>query len=525
MPPWVAAGVAFVLGALLILAGGYLRRGVPVWVLLVPLAITCSAVLLRQRAPLWSLALGVVAVTIDGLVGPSLATVLVFTDNLYAAALYGPARLARWLLGITTVLAVVGGAVAAFIAADWRLLAVMGIQAGLVLVTPVTTAWVLREQRDRAAAERARAEQVAHLAELDRQAAIAAERTRMARELHDMIANHFSAIAIQSTAALSRKDLDRETVRKVMESVRENSVKGMAEMRDMIGLLREANGGREGDGPELEATRPRLADAESLVERTRRAGMAVELRVDGELREVPASVDLAGYRILQEGLTNALKHGEAPVVVSLTYEPGEVLLTVENRVGRRGARLPGSGAGLIGMRERASLVGGFFEAGRSGNGWRIAAAFPTSLNPNAQSLDARPPNGRASGGRPSDGRALGGRASGDCPSEVRAAGERASSSGRASEERATRGRGADVQVPAAGVGAVDGLAVRWRAVGGAALAPVDESAGDDGEHLRDGDGERPRDGYGVRLKDGDGERFRDGDGERLRNGDGGAGVA
>ncbi|MER6514702.1 histidine kinase [Nonomuraea sp. NPDC001636] len=481
----MAAGVAFVLGTLLILAGGYLRRGVPVWVLLVPLAITCSAVLLRQRAPLWSLALGVVAVTIDGLVGPSLATVLVFTDNLYSAALYGPARLARWLLGITTVLAVVAGAVAAFIAADWRLLAVMGIQAGLVLVTPVTTAWVLREQRDRAAAERARAEQVAHLAELDRQAAIAAERTRMARELHDMIANHFSAIAIQSTAALSRKDLDRETVRKVMESVRENSVKGMAEMRDMIGLLREANGGREGEGPELEATRPRLADVESLVERTRRAGMTVELRVDGEVREVPASVDLAGYRILQEGLTNALKHGEAPVVVSLTYEPREVLLTVENRVGRRGARLPGSGAGLIGMRERASLVGGFFEAGRSGDGWRIAAAFPTSLNPDTPSLDARLSDarlsdGRASGGRPVGGRALGGRASGDRLGEVRASGGRASPQGRA------------VGVPVPEAGAVDGRAVRWRAVGGAALAPVDEGAGDDGEHLREG--ERPRGG-------------------------------
>ncbi|MFI7463149.1 histidine kinase [Nonomuraea sp. NPDC049646] len=494
---------AFVLGALLILAGGYLRRGVPVWVLLVPLAITCSAVLLRQRAPLWSLALGVAAVTIDALVGPSLATVLVFTDNLYAAALYGPVRLARWLLGITTVLAVVGGAVAAFIAADWRLLAVMGIQAGLVLVTPVTTAWVLREQRDRAAAERARAEQVAHLAELDRQAAIAAERTRMARELHDMIANHFSAIAIQSTAALSRKDLDRETVRKVMESVRENSVKGMAEMRDMIGLLRDANGGREGDGPELEATRPRLADAESLVERTRRVGMEVELRVDGEVREVPASVDLAGYRILQEGLTNALKHGEAPVVVSLTYEPREVLLTVENRVGRRGARLPGSGAGLIGMRERASLVGGFFEAGRSGEGWRIAAAFPTSLNPGTQSLDASLSDGRASGGRsvggsaPGDG-ALGGRVSGDRPGEGRGSGERASS-----------GRGAGVPVPVSvpEAGVVDGRGVRWRAVGGAALAPVEECAGDDGEHLGDGGGERP------------------GEGEWSRNGDGGTGVA
>ncbi|MFB9202069.1 histidine kinase [Nonomuraea spiralis] len=519
MRPEVAAVLAFVLGALLILAGGYVRRGVPVWALLVPLAITCSAVLLRQRAPLWSLALGVVAVTADGVLGPSLATMLVFTDNLYAAALYGPARFARWLLGITTVLAVVGGSVAAVVAADWRLLAVMGIQSGLVLVTPVTTAWVLREQRDRAAAERVRAEQVARLAELDRQAAIAAERTRMARELHDMIANHFSAIAIQSTAALSRKDLDRETVRKVMESVRENSVKGLAEMRDMIGLLREDGGGREGDGPELEATRPRLADAESLVERTRRAGMAVELRFDGELREVPASVDLAGYRILQEGLTNALKHGEAPVVVSLTYDPGEVLLTIENQVGRRGARLPGSGAGLIGMRERASLVGGFFEAGPRGDGWRIAAAFPTSLDaprpldrrtsgerpPKAQVPKAQVPTEQTSA-VPNE-RGSGKRASGEGGSGERAPdgwgpGEQGSGK-RASVERVSgvavsEGRGSEQRGSGAGVSEGRRSEQRGSAVGGGGVVLRGVAKGPPGRRAEDAgdDDGRPQSGGG-----------------------------
>ncbi|MGP3961272.1 sensor histidine kinase [Nonomuraea sp. 3N208] len=377
---WIVfgAGAAFVAGVVLIAGGAYVDRGVPGWVLVVPLAITCVGVLVRQRAPLLSLGLGVVAVTVDGFVGPSLGTVLVFTDNLYAAVLYGPARFARVLLGVTATLAVVGGAVAGFIAEDWRVLAIMGVQAGLVLVTPVTTALVLREQRDRAAAERLRAEQVAHLAELDRQAAIAAERTRMARELHDMIANHFSAIAIQSTAALSRKDLDPGTVRKVMESVRENSVKGMAEMRSMIGLLRQ-------EGEEPEATRPRLADAETLVERVRRAGLDAGLRVDGEPREVPASVDLAGYRILQEALTNALKHGDPPVDVVISYEARCVVVTVQNAVGGDvAAPLPGAGVGLIGMRERASLVGGSLEAGprgRTGEGrgrWRVLAVLPTS---------------------------------------------------------------------------------------------------------------------------------------------------
>ncbi|WP_433436251.1 sensor histidine kinase [Nonomuraea sp. CA-141351] len=370
----LGAGAAFAMGMVLIAGGAFLQRGAPTWVLCVPLAITCAGVVVRQRAPLASLGLGVAGVAIDAFVGPSLATVLIFTDNLYAAALYGPARFARWLLFITAALAIAAGAVAGVFAEDWWMLAVTGVQAGLVLVVPVTTALVLREQRDRAAVERVRAEQVAHLAELDRQAAVAAERTRMARELHDMIANHFSAIAIQSTAALSRKDLDAATVRKVMESVRENSVKGLAEMRTMIGLLRQ-----EGDDP-AEATRPRLADAETLVERVTRAGLVAELRVLGALRELPASVDLAGYRILQEALTNALKHGDSPVRVVISYEVGRVLVSVENAVGGRGARLPGAGAGLIGMRERALLVGGSFEAGSSGDGdvWRVVAALPTA---------------------------------------------------------------------------------------------------------------------------------------------------
>ncbi|PZG02499.1 two-component sensor histidine kinase [Nonomuraea aridisoli] len=362
------------MGVVLIAGGAYVPRGVPTWVLGVPLAITCVGVLLRQRSPLACLGLGVLAIVLDGLVGPSLGTVLIFTDNLYAAALYGPAPLARILLGVTSALAVVGGAVAGFIASDWRMLAVAGVQAGLVLVTPVTTALVLREQRDRAAVERARAEQVARLAELDRQAAITSERTRMARELHDMIANHFSAIAIQSTAALSRKDLDRETVRKVMESVRENSVKGMAEMRSMIGLLRQEGDEAEGSAG---AMRPRLADAETLVERVRRAGLTADMRVEGTVRELPASVDLAGYRILQEALTNALKHGDSPVSVLLSYEEERVLVRVVNALGERRTGLPGAGAGLIGMRERASLVGGILEAGRNGDEWLVLADLPT----------------------------------------------------------------------------------------------------------------------------------------------------
>ncbi|MBB6346406.1 sensor histidine kinase [Nonomuraea muscovyensis] len=366
------AGLVFVVGVLLIMGGAYTRRGVPEWVLVVPLALTCAGVLVRYRAPLVSLGLGVVGISLDLVVGPSLPTVLVFTDNAYAAALYGPARFSRWLLGGASVLAVLAGAVAGFLARDWKVLPIFAVQAALVLVTPVTTAMVLRQQRDQAAAERARAEQVARLAELDRQAAIAAERRRMARELHDMIANHFSAIAIQSTAALSRRDLDERTVRRVMQSVRENSVQGMAEMRSMIGLLRQ-----EGDDT-ADAMRPRLADSESLAQRAHEAGLATTMRVEGEVRELPAPVDLAGYRILQEALTNALKHGQEAATVVIEYAPERVSVAVDNPVNGRRARLDGAGAGLIGMRERAALVGGSFEAGPvDGGGWRVKAVLPT----------------------------------------------------------------------------------------------------------------------------------------------------
>ncbi|MFD9944524.1 sensor histidine kinase [Nonomuraea sp. NPDC059023] len=366
----LGAVLAFAMGAALIAGGAHFQRG-STWLLFVPLAFVCAGVVVRTRAPIWSLALGLVGVGIDIFVGPSLGTVLVFTDNLYSAALYGPARLARWLLGITATIAITAGLGAGFFVDNLWQLVVISIQLGLLLVIPVTTAMVLRQQRDLAAAERARAEEVVRLVELDRQAAISAERNRMARELHDMIANHFSAIAIQSTAALSRRDLDAETIHTIMESVRENSVKGLDEMRTMIGLLRQ-------EGEETEAMRLRLADAESLVERSRQAGMAAELEIVGEPRELPASVDLAGYRILQEALTNALKHGDPPTSVRLVYQAKHVVLTVDNAVNGRKARLPGAGAGMVGMSERAALVGGEIEAGPRADGWRVQVRLPTA---------------------------------------------------------------------------------------------------------------------------------------------------
>lgn len=365
---WAVA--CFVVGLLLLAAGAYQHRWAPAPLFVGPLVIACAGVAVRRSRPLLALALGVVAFLGDFAMGPSLGTVLIVTDNLYSGVRYGPRALGRWMLGVTSVIAVAAGVVAGALFKHWSAVAVVFVQAGLVGVTPVLTAMFMRQLQDLASSERARAEQVARLAELDRVAAVQAERTRMARELHDMIANHFSAIAIQSAAVLSRRDLDARAVRKVMESIRENSVEGMNEMRAMIGLLRQ-------DGEEPEAVRRRVAEAGELLERAREAGLDVRMRVEGEVRELPASVDLAGYRIVQESLTNALKHGGKAADVVIGYLPELVTLTVDNPMGEAGRELPGAGAGIIGMRERTNLVGGIFEAGPHNDGWRVRAELPT----------------------------------------------------------------------------------------------------------------------------------------------------
>lgn len=373
----LGAVAAFAVGLLLIAVGGHLHRdGIPPQWLVLPLLIVCAAVVVRRRAPMWALTLGWIGLAADAAVGPSFGTVLIFTDSLYSATLYGPRRVAGWLLAGTSVLSILAGAGAGFLSRQWSTLALVLIQAALLFLTPVLSGMIVRQHRDQAAAERARAEQVARLAELDRQAAVTAERTRMARELHDMIANHFSAVAIQATALLSRPDLDPAAVRKVLESIRENSVQGMAELRTMIGLLRDAERGTEdaGDGGPV---RHRLADAAGLVERARQAGVAARLQVEGVPRDLPVSIDLAGYRVLQEALTNVLKHGTAEADVIIGYEPDRVRLTVRNPVNGAPRRLPGAGAGLIGMRERVTLVGGAFEAGPYDGGWRVRAELPT----------------------------------------------------------------------------------------------------------------------------------------------------
>ncbi|MER6422061.1 histidine kinase [Streptomyces sp. NPDC001137] len=332
---------------------------------LVPLVVTAACELLRRTRPRTALLVGTVAITADLVTRGNLATIVMFTDLVYAAVLYGrlaSARRITWISGLLTVI----GTVVPYVA--WRVPQALLIGAGVALVTlaPAATGWVVRDHRDTADAERLRAEQTALLAEMDRSQAVIAERARMARELHDMVANHLSAIAIHSTAALSIDD--PVTSREALLVIRENSVEGLAEMRRLIGIL------RDGDG-EPSAV-PTLDGLAALVDGARANGL--DIRLDTDHGTVPAPVELAAYRIVQESLTNALKHAcPGKVTVALTQRDGVLDVQVTSPYGHRdGPRAPGSGAGLVGMRERTALLGGTFEAGPDGDSWTVHATLP-----------------------------------------------------------------------------------------------------------------------------------------------------
>ncbi|MEU8460081.1 histidine kinase [Streptomyces sp. NPDC029003] len=352
------------------------RQLLPAWAALVPLAVLGSLELVRRTMPRLALAVGTAGLIADQFTVGSIATVLIFTDLMYAAVVYGKPAMARRLpvsTGLITLVTTI--AALAWLRTPQALL--IGVITGIVSFAPALTGATLRNHREAAEAARLRAEQTALLAEMDRTQAVAAERARMARELHDMVANHLSAIAIHSTAALS---IDSPAVsRDALGVIRENSVQGLAEMRRLIGLLREAGSGQEA------VAVPSLDGLEALVARARTNGAAsgldfVLLDARGDGPPLPAPVELAAYRIVQESLTNALKHA-APgtVTVRLAREPGGGPLTVgvDSPYGDRpGPRAPGAGAGLIGMSERTELLDGTFTAGPAGTVWQVRASLP-----------------------------------------------------------------------------------------------------------------------------------------------------
>ncbi len=221
------------------------------------------------------------------------------------------------------------------------------------------------------------AKERAALAEREREErarrAVADERARIARELHDVVGHSVSVMTVQASAVRRLLEQDQERVSEALQVVEQTGREALAEMRRMVGVLRHAE-----DGPAL-APQPSLEQIERLVEHTRNAGLPVDLRVEGDPVQLPTGIDLTAYRLVQEGLTNAIKHaGANRAEVLVRYAGGHVELTVSDDGDGDGSG-GGGGHGLVGMRERVSVYGGKLEAGsRPEGGFRLRATLPVA---------------------------------------------------------------------------------------------------------------------------------------------------
>ena len=235
-----------------------------------------------------------------------------------------------------------------------------------ILTFFVVAAWtagrIVRHRSAQAAAARADADARAR-------EAVAAERTRVARELHDIVAHSVSIIAVQAGAAESLIDADPERARAHIGAARRTAGEAMSEMRRLLGVLREDEA--------VYAPQPTLGDLERLVDEVRAAGVPVELVREGEGGPLPAGVDLAAYRIVQEALTNVRRHaGAAPTRVVVRRTADAVDVEVVNAPPTGPGEGPGGGHGLTGMRERVRLYGGSLDAGPHDGGFAIHARLP-----------------------------------------------------------------------------------------------------------------------------------------------------
>jgi signal transduction histidine kinase len=226
-------------------------------------------------------------------------------------------------------------------------------------------AWLIGLLVSRTFHEAERARERAARAEREREErarlAVSDERARIARELHDVVGHSVSVMTVQASAARRLLRPQQEKEREALLVVEKTGREAMAEMRRMVGVLRS------------------LEQIETLVEHTREAGLPVDLRIEGEPVQLPPGVDLTAYRLVQEALTNTMKHARASSAeVVVRYGDGDVELTISDD-GVGGADGDSGGHGLVGMRERVSVYGGELEAGpRADGGFRLRARLPIS---------------------------------------------------------------------------------------------------------------------------------------------------
>jgi signal transduction histidine kinase len=384
-PTWVDGFWAFVLLGisglgLVSMSGG---NGHEPTLLAVPVALgLCLAVALRRRAtePMLVLVavIGVFQLVFDVETMPANFAMLVI---IYTAAADG----AQW----ASRFALVGGLCAAPLSMmRWSAgnVSVFGsVLFTIFQIVPFALAWVLGDSIRTRRAYLAQLEERADRLEKEREAqskvAVAAERARIARELHDVVAHNVSVMVVQADGAAYVLDTAPDQAKKALETISGTGRQALAEMRRLLGVLRT---GEPEEGSEY-VPQPDVEQLDELIEQVRTAGLPVDYKVEGTPRPLPSGVELTAYRIVQEALTNTRKHGgeNAGASVRLVYfDDGLGLLVEDDGKGAphelyEDGGADGRGHGLIGMRERVGMVGGTLDAGpRPGGGFRISALLP-----------------------------------------------------------------------------------------------------------------------------------------------------
>ncbi|MFC9754447.1 sensor histidine kinase [Streptomyces sp. NPDC056921] len=344
----------------------------------------CVVVALRRRAPekmlLLAIAMGV-AQLVTG-VGPGVANfamlVIVFT-----VATVGE----RWASRLALVCSLCAAGVSTL---RWPQEAPQGGWAQqafivIVLTVPFVLAWVLGDSMRTRRAYFSQLEERAARLEREREAqskvAVAAERARIARELHDVVAHNVSVMVVQADGAAYVMDAAPDQAKQALETISSTGRQALAEMRRLLGVLRTGDAQESGEY----VPQPDVDQIEDLIDQVRQAGLAVDFKIEGTPRPLPSGVELTAYRIVQEALTNTRKHGgpDAGASVRLVYFDDGLGLLIEDD-GRGAAHelyedggADGAGHGMIGMRERVGMVGGTLDAGpRPGGGFRISALLP-----------------------------------------------------------------------------------------------------------------------------------------------------
>jgi signal transduction histidine kinase len=231
----------------------------------------------------------------------------------------------------------------------------------------------MQRYRDLTTSLRAHARQLEQERDERARLAVELERTRIARELHDVIAHSVSVMVVQASAERKVLGKEHQQTRDVLEMIEHTGRQSLVELRRMLGVLRKA------DDPLLRAPQPGLPDLTSLLDQVREAGLRVAFHVEGTAIPVPAGVGLSAYRIVQEALTNTLKHaGNAHAEVTLRYFGDHLdLVVVDDGSGSADGGRSNGGHGLVGMRERVAMLGGSLQAGpQERGGFAVTATLP-----------------------------------------------------------------------------------------------------------------------------------------------------